>query len=80
MGGLFSKPSAPAPAPAPIPEPKPAPEPAPTVDTPAVQAAADAERMRERKASGRASTMLTKRTQDDELTNPRVGTTKLLGG
>ena len=72
MGGIFSKPSAPAPVSIP--------EPAPTVDTPAVQAAADAERRRQRAASGRASTMLTSRGQDDDLANPRVGTTKLLGG
>lgn len=75
MGGIFSSPSAPQ-----IPPPAPAPEPAPTIDTPAVQAAADAERRRQRTSSGRASTMLTSRSQDEDLANPRVGTTKLLGG
>lgn len=72
MTGLF-KPDTPS-----IPEPAPVPKPTPTVDTPAVQAAADATRRRERTASGRAATMLT-RPQDEELTNPRVGTTQLLG-
>lgn len=56
----------------------------PTVATPAVAAAADAARMRERVAAGRAATMLTAsgraRTQlaSDEL-QPTVGTKRLLG-
>lgn len=61
--------------------------------TPAVQAAADSARMRERAASGRASTMLTSQT-DEETLNPTArkrnlggklltgnpGTTSTLGG
>lgn len=54
-----------------------APEPPPTVATPAVQAAADSARMRERRASGRASTMLT---SQEDYSAPRVATSKLLGG
>jgi len=49
----------------------------PTVATPQVQAAADAQRMKTRAASGRAATMLTD-PEDDE--RPTVGTKKLLGG
>lgn len=67
MSGLFGGSSTPAPPP-----------PAPTVATPAVQAASDAQRMRTRAASGRASTMLT--STEDQNTEVRVGTKKLLGG
>lgn len=67
MSGLFSKPKAPAPPPV-----------VPTVATPAVQAASDAQRMRSRAASGRAATMLT--STEDQGTEVRVGTKKLLGG
>lgn len=49
---------------------------APSEATPAVQAAADAERRRQRQAAGRASTMLT----DGMAGSANVGTTKLLGG
>lgn len=70
MSGLFSSPKMPAPPPAPV-----AP---PTVATPQVQAAADAQRMRTRAASGRAATMLT--SGDEEENRPTVGTRKLLGG
>lgn len=61
-----------------------APDAPPTVATPAVAAAADAARMRERAAAGRAATMLTSsgrsRTQlaSEEL-QPTVGTKRLLG-
>lgn len=48
----------------------------PTEADPAVMAAADAERRRQRMAAGQASTMLTGGTAG---TGP-VGTTKLLGG
>lgn len=51
------------------------PEKAPDVATPAVQAAADAERKRKR--AGLASTMLT---GSSGVTGAPVGTTKLLGG
>jgi hypothetical protein len=64
MSGLFSSPKMPAPV-----------APPPTVATPQVQAAADAARMKARAASGRASTMLSDR--EDE--QPNVGTKKLLG-
>lgn len=70
MSGLFSKPSMPAPPPAAPPAP-------PTVATPQVQAAADAQRMKTRAASGRAATMLTAAGEDEQ---PKVGTKKLLGG
>lgn len=53
-----------------------APAPAPTVATPAVQAAADATRRRERIASGRASTMLT---DAGGQAAPETATKKLLG-
>lgn len=49
----------------------------PTVATPAVEAAADAERRRQRTASGRAATMLT---NQESYSSPMIGTTKLLGG
>jgi hypothetical protein len=65
MSGMFSKPSMPAPPP-----------PVPTVATPQVQAAADAQRMKTRAASGRASTMLT---GDEDLSRPMTATKKLLG-
>lgn len=69
MGGLFggSKPKAVV---------QPTVPPPPTVDTPAVQAAADAERVRARKASGRAATMLS---SQDNYSAPTVGTKTLLG-
>lgn len=50
-----------------------------TSATPAVQAAADAERKRLRSARGKASTMLTS-SQGDAVAGSSVGTTKLLGG
>jgi hypothetical protein len=56
--------------------PKPPPV-APTVATPAVQAASDAQRMRNRAASGRASTMLT--SSDEQSTKPLTATKRLLG-
>lgn len=73
--------------------PAPATTPAPTPAAPSVQASADAVRMRERAASGRASTMLTSQT-DEETLNPTArrrnlggrlltgnpGTTSTLGG
>jgi hypothetical protein len=64
MSGLFSKPS------------MPSPPPVPTVATPQVQAAADAQRMKQRVSSGRASTMLT---GEDEQSRPMTATKKLLG-
>ena len=54
-----------------------APAPTPSVATPAVEAAADAERRRQRTASGRAATMLT---NQESYSAPNIGTTKLLGG
>lgn len=69
MSGLFGKSSTPAYTPPPV---------APTVATPAVQAASDAQRMRTRAASGRASTMLT--STDEQSSSPMTGTKKLLGG
>lgn len=51
---------------------------APSIATPAVQAAADAERLRQRQSRGRAATMLSGGTGDVSAAN--VGTTKLLGG
>ena len=69
MSGIFSSPKMPAPPPAPV-----AP---PTVATPQVQAAATAQRVKARAASGRAATMLT---DQDEYERPTVGTKKLLGG
>jgi len=54
-----------------------APAPTPSVATPAVEAAADAERKRQRTASGRAATMLT---NQESYSAPNIGTTKLLGG
>ena len=53
------------------------PTPTPTVATPAVEAAADAERRRQRTSSGRAATMLT---NQETYSTPNIGTTKLLGG
>lgn len=67
MSGLFSKPKMPTPPPV-----------APTVSTPAVQAASDAQRMRQRAASGRAATMLT--STEEQATAPMTATKKLLGG
>lgn len=67
MSGLFGKPKTPA-----------LPPPAPTVATPAVQAASDAQRMRQRVASGRAATMLT--STEDQGVQVMTGTKKLLGG
>lgn len=55
-----------------------APKPAPTVATPAVEAAAEAERRRQRNASGRAATMLSG--GSDSVSSANVGATKLLGG
>ena len=72
MSGIFSRPKMPTPPPAPA-----APVTPPTVATPQVQAAADAQRMKTRAASGRAATMLTN-PEDEE--RPTVGTRKLLGG
>lgn len=54
-----------------------APAPVPTVATPAVEAAAEAARRRERTASGKAATMLT---NQESYSSPMIGTTKLLGG
>ena len=67
MSGLFSKPKMPAPPPV-----------TPTVSTPAVQAASDAQRMRQRAASGRAATLLT--STEDQGVRVMTGTKKLLGG
>ena len=53
-----------------------APKPAPTVATPDVMAAAEAERRRNRTASGKASTMLTGGTG---VAAPTTGTNTLLG-
>lgn len=53
------------------------PPPTPTVATPAVQAAGDAQRMRQRAASGRAATMLT--STEEQMRTPMTGTKKLLG-
>lgn len=64
-----------APAAAPVPK---APPPPPSVDTPAVQAAAEVARRRERTARGRASTMLTG-SQGIVSSDTQVGTKKLLG-
>jgi hypothetical protein len=69
MGGLFSKPKAPK-----MPPPPKAPPPVPTVDTPAVQAAADAQRRMPR--SGKASTVLTNQDAPDDTMTARK---KLLG-
>ena len=52
------------------------PPPPPTVATPQVRAAADAQRMRARAASGRASTMLSNR---EDRAQPMTATRKLLG-
>ena len=52
--------------------------PPPSIDTPGVQAAADAERRRQRTASGRASTMLTGGTA--KTGSDMIGTSTLLGG
>lgn len=71
MGGLFSKPKAPVAAPV-------APPPPPAIDTPAVQAASDATRIRERKARGQASTLLTGSGGLTDTT-AQIGTKKLLG-
>lgn len=49
---------------------------APDVATPAVQAAAQAERLRQQRARGRAATMLT----EGQVGTSPIGTTKLLGG
>jgi hypothetical protein len=51
--------------------------PPPDVSTPAVQAAADAERRRVRSNKGKASTLLT---TPSGAGSANVGTTKLLGG
>lgn len=51
---------------------------APTIPTTAVEAAAEAERRRQRISSGRAATMLSGGMGDVSAAN--VGTTKLLGG
>jgi hypothetical protein len=67
MGSLFGKPKTPA-----------APKPTPSVATPAVEAAAEAERRRYRQASGRAATILTEGQSGGGSAN--IGTTKLLGG
>lgn len=53
-----------------------APKPAPTVATPDVMAAAEAERRRNRTASGKASTMLT---GGAGVAAPTTGTNTLLG-
>ena len=53
------------------------PPPTPTVATHAVQAAGDAQRMRQRAASGRAATMLT--STEEQMRTPMTGTKKLLG-
>ncbi len=67
MSGLFgSKPQMPAAATV-----------TPTVATPAVQAAADAQRMRSRAATGRAATMLT--STEEQSQTPMTATKKLLG-
>jgi hypothetical protein len=50
---------------------------APTEATPSVQAAADAERMRQRRQRGQAATMLT---GSQGAGTGNVGTTQLLGG
>lgn len=68
MSGIFSKPR--------MPPPPPPPPPPPTVATPQVQAAADAQRMRARAASGRASTMLS---DQEDRAQPMTATKKLLG-
>lgn len=54
MGGIFGGGSSPKPPKPVVPEPEP-----PSIDTEAVEVASDAQRRRERKAAGRASTMLT---------------------
>lgn len=61
MSGIFSRPKTPTPP--------------PTVDTAAVDRAGEAERLRSRKAAGRASTMLT----GGKITDAKTGTTQLLG-
>ncbi len=67
MSGLFgSKPQMPAAATV-----------TPTVATPAVQAAADAQRIRSRAATGRAATMLT--STEEQQNSPMTATKKLLG-
>jgi hypothetical protein len=63
---FFPKPKMPAPTPV-----------TPTVATPAVQAAGDAQRMRQRAASGRAATMLT--STEEQSQTPMTATKKLLG-
>lgn len=65
MSGLFSSPK--------VPKPKPPPS---VAQSEGVQAAADAERRRQRLASGRASTMLS---DQENMSAPMVGTRKLLG-
>lgn len=67
MTGLF-KPKVATPAAAPA---------APTEATPEVQAAADAERRRQRSANGKAATMLS---GGSGSAAPSVGTSTLLGG
>lgn len=67
MGGLFKSPKAP--------KMPPPPPPVPTVDTPAVRAAADAQRRIPR--SGKASTVLTDQDARDDTMTARK---KLLGG
>jgi hypothetical protein len=66
MGGIFKGPKKPEP-----------PKPPPSVDTEGVNAAADAERRRQRAASGRAATMLT--SGSGLGTSAPTGTKKLLG-
>ena len=86
---LGGKPKA---TPAALPAPS-APAAAPSMATPAVQAAADSARLRERAATGRAATMLTAQSDSASLTpttaratlggkltdEQRMGTAKLLG-
>jgi hypothetical protein len=64
MGGLFSKPK--------MPE---VPEPPPTVDDAAAMQASDAERRRQRRATGLGASMLT----GGQISRGNVGTKKLLG-
>lgn len=66
MSGLFGSPKTPVPPPV-----------TPTVATPAVQAAADAQRIKARTASGKAATMLT--STDEQTNTPMTATKKLLG-
>lgn len=71
-------PSAPAPAAAAAPvSAAAAPTAPPSIATEAVQAAADMARMRERRARGRAATMLT---SQEDYSAPQVSVARLLGG